>query len=462
MAEQSISASLLQRTPSSIVIDRLYVEGGMHVIGGLSMRINQREQPTQLMRDVDYPSLLKWVAVQAMVFFDTTERRSWLVDGASALLHLVRNSLHRDKEDEESPYEWVFDENALKDTWVGCNRRQEALNTLKDSDNLNLKVYMVERSEQDGKFLERYSILRDRVLKILHSLEILIETQVRATTKGEVKTLQTLDRRKFVTGYDILDVIEPLEPISTRITYFDTWGDGWMDLLPSLGATTIFGRGFGDLIRPMDLKSVCSSWETIPTSKDYMRVTVSTLKMLHDKRLQRLHPTSNAGELTSKLLWASTCQPFEICRCLEGHTLMEQEHVDPRQFLLTSKQGWKPSLRPKDSIAIDFGILKDTGAVVFANSGILGRKIGVKGDEHVNDDMDTQHLNSITSHPTTSFSAIHSGSSNLTDTRSISTNTTLCTPSSTGTTNEKDSVGGGHKGKGKGKIGRLMSMFARR
>jgi hypothetical protein len=49
-----------------------------------------------LMRNLGFPSRSGFIAKTALVFFETAERRSWLVDGASALLHLVR--VERDSE----------------------------------------------------------------------------------------------------------------------------------------------------------------------------------------------------------------------------------------------------------------------------------------------------------------------------------------------------------------------------
>lgn len=42
-ADLNISPSGTLPSPSYTVIDRLYIEGGMYVIGGLNARINQRE-----------------------------------------------------------------------------------------------------------------------------------------------------------------------------------------------------------------------------------------------------------------------------------------------------------------------------------------------------------------------------------------------------------------------------------
>lgn len=40
-----------------------------------------------------------WVRVQPIVFYDVTDGRAWLTNGASALLHLTRVSLYLDEND---------------------------------------------------------------------------------------------------------------------------------------------------------------------------------------------------------------------------------------------------------------------------------------------------------------------------------------------------------------------------
>lgn len=386
----------MQRPPPSIVIDRLYIEAGSSFIGGLNIGINKKEQPFWLGRESDYPSLLGWIAHQPIVFYDVSDRRAWLVDGVSALLHLVRLSLYLDKNDPESPYEWVFDESKFKDTWDGCTGRHAALKTLKSWDNLSLNVYVKEKSSHNGQLLTKYSTLGERVKKILHSIEILIDRQAKVASQDGITISQTINPRKGVIGFDILDVIKPVGPISTRITHFDVWGHGWIDLIPSIGVTTIFGNGFGDLIRPDDSNLVCTQWKSVPTGMDYMAASVSTVKMLYEKRLQRMEPGLAIGEVTSKILWMSPYGPFKVCRCLGGNTTDEQCHTGPIQFLV-SKRSWKPMMTPRGSAPINITQLKQNGAVVFANLSILGRRKNWTSTERNEDEAALNTVNSSSS-----------------------------------------------------------------
>lgn len=337
------------------------------------MSINKKGQPFWLERESDYPSLLKWVGLQPIIFYDVSDRRAWLVDGVSALLHLVRVSLYLDENDPESPYDWVFDASKLQDTWDGCRGRLAALKTLTSWDNLNLNVYVKDNRGGDGQPVIKYSTFGERVMKILHSIEILIDRQVKVASQDGIKISQTLDLRRAIVGFDVLDIITPLGPIDTRIKHLDSWGHGWIDLIPSIGVTTVFGNGFGNLIRPDDPDTVCSHWRSVPRGMDYMTASVSTLRMLYEKRLQRIEPGLGIGEMTSKILWASPYQPFKVCECLKGGMADAELHLDPVQFLV-SRKSWKMKIMPRSLAPVDLAKLEEKGAVVFGNFSLFSQR----------------------------------------------------------------------------------------
>ncbi|KFH48915.1 hypothetical protein ACRE_002250 [Hapsidospora chrysogenum ATCC 11550] len=131
-ADLHVGPSGSRTPPASLVIDNLHLEGGVNVIVGVNMFINKKEQPVHVRRTGDYPAILGRVGMQPIMFYDTASRRAWLTDGASALLHLVRISLHLDGHDPNSTYDWVFDPAKLKDEWENCTGRQAALKTLKN------------------------------------------------------------------------------------------------------------------------------------------------------------------------------------------------------------------------------------------------------------------------------------------------------------------------------------------
>ena len=138
-AKLDVEPSGLGELPASTTIDRLYIEAGASVVAGLNMCLNKKPQPVRLTRARDYPSPLNWIKNKTINFYDVSCRRAWLVDGASALLHLIRIWLDLNQRDTESAYTWVFNPSMLTDTWEGCTTaRQAALKTLKSPENLDI------------------------------------------------------------------------------------------------------------------------------------------------------------------------------------------------------------------------------------------------------------------------------------------------------------------------------------
>ncbi|KAL3482183.1 hypothetical protein BJX99DRAFT_252899 [Aspergillus californicus] len=368
MAPKAISGCGLPKPPATVVIDRLYIEAGSEAVAGLSISLNKKNQPFWLERENDYPSLLKWISNQAIIFYDVSEHRAWLVDGASALLHLLRTSLYLDENDPESTYNWIFNMREMKDTWDDCAGRLAALKTLKHPENLRLKLYV----KNPGSPVEQFMTIRERVSKLMHSFEILVDLQAKASSQDGIRISQTLNFHKGIPGFDILDIVSPLGPIHTRIKHLSSLGPGWIDLIPSLEATTIFGNGFGDLIQPNDPSAVCGGWKSIPTDKEYMTASVSTIKMLYQKRLHRSEPGLGLGELTSKIMWSAECNPFKSCGCLQARSVGTDCHLNPVQYLLP-RSSWRSSIIPKRLAPIDLEKLEEKGAVVFGHLSFLGK-----------------------------------------------------------------------------------------
>lgn len=362
----------------------MYLEAGSD-IAGVNISFNQKQKPFWLEREKDYPSMLKWVSLQPVVFYDVEDRQAWLVDGASALLHLVRVSLHLDENDPESTYDWVFDASKLKDKWTGVSGRLGAIKTLKSWDNLDLNIYITSRHRRDdGTSETKYSTLRKRVEKTLHSIEILIDWQAQTASKDGIRILQKLDLRRDMIGFDVLDVITPLGPIHPRIKYIDSWGPGWVDLITSIGITTIFGHGFGDLIRPDPNEAVCQNWKYVPKGVEYLATSVSTLQMLYAKRLLRTEPGLSGGELTSKIEWNSHSHPFKMCGCLQSkggsNTISSNSnagdkhcHINPVQFLV-GRNFWKLRVISRGLTPVNLNTLDKEGAVVFGHLPLRGPK----------------------------------------------------------------------------------------
>jgi len=372
-AELSISASGAVPCPAYTAIDRIYVEGGLYVICGVNARINQREQPVRFGETRDYSAVFEWVADQFVAFYDVTDHRGWLVDGASALLHLVRTSLQLEEINPESTYHWVFEKDKLEEDWANFSGRAASIRTLKSWKNRALPVYIKNQTFSNGQPVNTYSTFGDRVDKVLHSLELLIEYQTRIATESGIRVSQTLDTRKGLLGFDILDLVKSRPQCAPRIERFSSGDNSWVSLLPAVGVLTIFGKGFGDLICPSKPDNVCAAWRSVPRGQDYLASSISTLALLRKERLQQLGTDLEPGGLTRKLFWMSPGQPFNRCQCIKGKHVGKRDHHDPVQYVVSKP--WLVMHKSKKTVLVDVSNLVTTGAVVFVNLSSRGRRV---------------------------------------------------------------------------------------
>jgi hypothetical protein len=343
------------------------------VIGGLNLSINNRDKPLRLDRQNDFPSMLRWISQQPFVFYDVDTRRAWLVDGASALLHLLRMSLHRDGNDAASPYEWMFDASQLRDASSDLPARLAALNVLKSSENGKLRLYPTGSNIVDGQEVEEYATLRKRTLNILRSLEAMVDSKATSGLQEGIVIRQTLDLRRDITGFDVDDVLGLGGPIYSRMQLLGSHGHGWSDLISEANATTIFGRGFGELIRPCDASTVCSEWARLPVEEDYLATTVPTLKLLLERCPSRMEPS--LSEFTERIVCLSSRDSLRPCICVRSRA-STISHTKPLQ-LLSSKRRWnafkvsrkfsRKGLAPMKVFDLD-----ERGAVVFGHISFLG------------------------------------------------------------------------------------------
>lgn len=247
-ANLRVFTSSAEKAPERVVIDRLYIKGGEYLIAGINMRVNAKRKPVSLHKVSAISKLGESLGDSALRHVDG---RAWLVDGASALLHIVRVSLHRDAKN--PVYEWKFDEGKFRDRWDGRSGQVSALKTLVDRENFNSPVCVEDLPT--GK-VETFG---ERAKRMLQAFEILVDAQVHVRAEDGIRVHCPSRQGQGTEGFDIMDVVEPHRPFETHIQYFKSAGNGWLNILPAIKATVIFGRGFGDLIVPRELSHVCDS-----------------------------------------------------------------------------------------------------------------------------------------------------------------------------------------------------------
>ena len=340
-----------------MAIEKLYIEGGGSAVGGVMIGLGLKDKPVHMSRGTSFSDLLSCVVRRPMVMYDTGKLRAWLVDGASALLHLVRASINRDRADPVYQSKWVFD---------GQFRGSSAIEILSHPDNLDIKLYRDRRQQTETGSQDVFHYFQDRVQDIIRNVEILMDCQVQAAARdGYWVSGSGSYFKKNAVGFDFWDVAKPEFHTFRRFHTIPIWGYGWVDYIRSMGALIVFGDGFGELIRPETPGGLCPDWASIPAGEDLLCTSISTLKAA-----QRAIGGSclQPGELTSEIFWSSRGPLFAPCPCLST-TQRNRTHTDPVQILLRKVELWKLRLTSSAaSVGISLFDLGDRGAVVFGHT----------------------------------------------------------------------------------------------
>ncbi|KAE8137306.1 hypothetical protein BDV38DRAFT_88339 [Aspergillus pseudotamarii] len=256
-----------------------------------------------------YMSKLKWLKNKYIVLWDEVGKRGWLVNGTSALLHLVCASLAIDNHNEFSSF-IVFNPSMLQSK--DRHRPFSALQVLLNPANLQLKVH------PEG---EDYFRFQDYVLKFYETLEKMFDHQMAITSDIASSPRSQLE------GWDFTDIVMERDPIYPRGTTLDTPGRSWVELTRAVHAVTLFGRNFGEIIQPI---RSCSEWVKLPFYRSYLAVSDFDLQNIMLSTCGDLD--SCPPKLTDGLIWYIPEKGPLECTCDSG----TGSHSDVVQILLPS------------------------------------------------------------------------------------------------------------------------------
>jgi hypothetical protein len=328
------------------------------VSGGLGIAVGVRESPIHLSRDT-YLDKMRWVSGQHSILWDEGDKRGWLVNGASALLHLVCASL-------EDDLKWIqkhANSNILfkKDDMMGptiSHTPDSALNVLMNRTNKELKIFVNEVEGDDEGIKTTCTRFKHLVEKQYSLLEQIMDHQFHIEDRSGLDLKWRT--REHLEGWDFRDLAVTIKttPIYPRLKKLPKIGRGWVDFTREIKAITIFGKSFGEIIRPTGAASMCGSWAQVPAEKYYLTACVSDLKAVMGLKDDQ-HDCKNPISICDGLNWHASENLFKKCQCgqMTGNNV---KHSDVAQVLAPLNTAFRRA--PTTSGTFE---LKHTGAVIF-------------------------------------------------------------------------------------------------
>lgn len=379
-ANYTIGRSRLEMPGSGCALEKISVTGGKIISAGATFAIGNKDRPVHVARD-GYIPRLQWISKKHVVFWDEADKRGWLVNGTSALLHLVRASLEINRTDKFNK-EFLFEPNLMKTASIP-HTSDSAIEELLNRSNMQLKVYpnAVEHHEEETteagqsrtatKKKQSYILFQDRVNHICNVLEKLIDHQVDVCGQNGVKLKRHIRTR--LEGWDFKDIASDSDPFYPRVATLHSMGRSWVDFVRSIQAVTLLGCGFGDLLNPVVSPNLCFSCALVPKDRYYLTAGVRDLE-----EIMEMHgnPESQPALLCQGVYWYQDKAIFDDCRKDSG------KHQDFAQVLMTNKttaRYWFRSTGTPRSMPQD-------GAVIFGYNSILKWFYHDHGEPSVSED----------------------------------------------------------------------------
>ncbi|EHK16148.1 uncharacterized protein TRIVIDRAFT_132203, partial [Trichoderma virens Gv29-8] len=302
--------SRLPKPHEGCALAKTRVSTGRMIIGGPAFSIGSKDTPAHVSRN-GYIPRLEWISTKFILLWDEDDKRGWLVNGTSALLHVLRASLEysskgkfksallcKSEDLEESPTPFTAD---------------SAVDVLINPNNRNLKLYR----EGDG-----YLFLESLIERFYNILEKFIDHQVDIT--GECSRNLNDKPRRYLEGWDFEDLAKKQDPLYPCVATLGDAGKGWVDFTRAIHAVTLIGRGFGDIIKPAGA-NFCEYWAELPKQKYYIASCLSDLV-----EVMREHGSRDNGHLrlSDNLIWHTPTTVFASCQC-KG--VLGGDHCEPVQ-----------------------------------------------------------------------------------------------------------------------------------
>ncbi|CAG9990680.1 unnamed protein product [Clonostachys byssicola] len=312
-----------------------------------SCQLGAKDTPVRETHD-PYHERLNWISTKFVLLWDEHDKRGWLINGTSALLHVVRASLAHDGTKFRSS--WAF---KSKDLQVpdGPFMANSSIDLLNIPENLDLALFRKDKN----------SLLRSRVEYFCNVLEKLIDHQ--ADIAGNYGVKMSSMPRTCLEGWDFEDLAMRIDRLPSRAAKLKAHGKAWVDFTRAIQAVTLVGSGFGDIIQPNN-PDICSDWAKLPKHQYYIAMCVSDFS-----RVVKKHGFHDDGRirLSDSLIWHTPKTIFESCQCSGASN---QGGCDPVQtvFPLALSSELPEESRRSNRRQLILGPAEDKGALIFGHN----------------------------------------------------------------------------------------------
>jgi hypothetical protein len=228
--------------------------------------------------NVDYLGILDEAKSRPIILYDdhNKSQRGWMVPLLSVIFHMIHT--------------WATDKNCLINPLPCVCITSPAGDDVRSI--LEKHWDFVVRSSSNEE-MSKSRTIKDLVMQFWHGIEKRKEEDL-FSARQSIPGVKLTTSRLY--GWDYMNLVRGERSCQKQLKF----SGNWMDLTENV--RVLFGRGFGEIIKPAPGASVCAQWDPIPPKRMYLTATIDCLQ-----KLSRMYGgdlcSQTSSRLTNKSYW---------------------------------------------------------------------------------------------------------------------------------------------------------------
>lgn len=362
MAYDEINWAGAKKCSAGLAVEQKLSLSISKIVGASGNIIRGNRDKPEYVKQSAYSMQIKNARNMYVILYDVAARRGWLVDGASALLHLVRTQVVREPYGDDSLFnDLKFNRSTFNHPGIhdgpnaaasmlkeDCNMKHVILREFYSYADENIAIHRPEPSPIAGqgssnpsnsqlendthnpgegrKEIYKVTCLRELVSQTWSTLEQIHDRQVEvAMTHSTMQVPNPL--RTMLEGYEFMDIVSSAHVLTRRAVSIKSNGAAWIELTRRIHAITLFGQNFGDIYKPIEnAQRLCENWKTVPQGHEYLAVPISLLKEIKQNSWKRGEVDLGSPEIAKGLNWHPLNESFKTCGANCKHFFDRVQH----------------------------------------------------------------------------------------------------------------------------------------
>jgi hypothetical protein len=327
----------------------LSINGGKLLTVGTTFNVGHKDVAPALKSSEAqvYELQIDAASKMTVLFYSTEDRRAWLLDGASALVHLARvwlasTSAVRLSMEKIEGLQYIrghgggssavavlmankdfkiFEDSEVKHEATTPDSPSDAGNSAADSGYLSgiSRTSSNTTSEGSTKRTTTWWTYKALIVELWRNLEAMKDKLDKLKMQGPEVSFRMPSTGEILTGWDTVDFLSPRRPLQARFVGLKSESRRWIKFTKEISAIPLMAQGFGDLIAPSTELHVCKSMQFLPKERDLLAVPLSVLLLTAKRYLRWENENSRECVRISDSTFMYGFHPVaKDCRCASG------------------------------------------------------------------------------------------------------------------------------------------------